>query len=180
MENFEKYLRENRDKLDRMEEFGHDEMWKGILKKMPNHQSPVTNHPSRFQWKWVAMAASVAALIGWALFIFQPEPEPPFSMADFSPELAEQEAELQKLISQKEMEVGLDTLNPETFAEVFAELAELESNAELTRQDLATGLIKERTLETLIRQYELKIRILENLSREIDKKKYHNELEKEI
>lgn len=180
MENFEKYLRENRDELDRMEEFEHDKMWKGVFKKIPNHESPGINHPSRFQWKWMAIAASVVALIGWALFIFQAEPEPQFFMADFSPELAERESELQKLISQKEIEIGLDTLNPETFAEVFAELAELESNAELTRQDLAAGLIKERTLETLIRQYELKIRILENLSREIDKNKYHDELEKEI
>lgn len=184
MDNFEKYMRENRGELDRLEPLDDKAMWKGVVKRMPPTESPpkgqaITNHGLRSKWKWLAMAASVAALIGWALYFFQPV-ERPFSLADISPELAEREADLLRLISQKETEIGLDQLDRAAFAEVFGELAELENSAAVTRQDLAEGQTKERTLETLLRQYELKIRILENLKREIEKKEYHDELEKEI
>lgn len=185
MENFEKYLRDNRDELDRMEAFDSDKMWEGISNSQSQSQSQSQAPVKRLRpvWKWVAIAASMTALIGWALYFFQPPAEEQIiviSIDDISPELAQREADLKRLISQKEKEVGLDTLNAETYAEVFKELAELDANSEATIWDMSNGSANERAVETLLRQYELKIRILENLSREIDKKQYHEELEKEI
>ena len=180
MENFEKYLRDNREELDRVEPLDEQAMWEGISKKVHSPQSAVRS--LRSHWKWLAMAASVAALIGWGLYFLKPAEEPNIviSLGDISPELAEREANLMLLISQKEKEIGLDTLNAEAFAEVFEELAELEANSKATRWDMNNGSANERTVETLLRQYELKIRILENLSKEIEKKQYHEEREKEI
>lgn len=182
MENFEKYLLENRDELDRMEPLDENRMWRGIEGKVGSRSRSTSGAVGiqrlRISWKWLAIAATILALIGWSLFIFQPEEA--FSLAEISPELAERELVLQRTIAQKENEIGIAQLDQEMFAEVFGELEELEANAAVARQDVEKGQWNERTLETLLRQYELKIRILETLSREIEKQKYHEELEKEI
>ncbi|MCF8243775.1 MAG: hypothetical protein K9J37_02335 [Saprospiraceae bacterium] len=96
------------------------------------------------------------------------------------PVVSEEERQLQQLVAQKQQEIGLDTLNRAAYADLLSELDELEISVEEARSDLGGMPQRERLMETLIRYYELKIRILEQINYEINKQKYHAELEKRI
>ncbi len=87
---------------------------------------------------------------------------------------------MQQLVAQKQREIGLDTLNRAAYADLLSELDELEISVEEARRDLGGMPQRERLMETLLRYYELKIRILEQINYEINKQKYHAELEKRI
>ncbi|MBI1227043.1 MAG: hypothetical protein GC192_17560 [Bacteroidetes bacterium] len=91
-----------------------------------------------------------------------------------------EEQELQQLVVQKQQEIGLDTLDRATYADLLKELDELEISVAEARRDLGGIPQQERLMETLIRYYELKIRILEQINYEINKQKYHEALEKRI
>ncbi len=95
-------------------------------------------------------------------------------------ELSEEERQLQQLVAQKQREIGLDTLNRAAYADLLNELDELEISVEEARRDLGGMPQRERLMETLIRYYELKIKILEQINYEINKRKYHEALEKRI
>lgn len=97
-----------------------------------------------------------------------------------APETSAEERELQRLVAQKQREIGLDTLNRAAYADLLSELDELEISVEEARRDLGGMPQRERLMETLLRYYELKIRILEQINYEINKQKYHAELEKRI
>lgn len=94
--------------------------------------------------------------------------------------VSEDEQRLQQLVAQKQREIGLDTLDRAAYADLLRELDELEITVQEARRDLGSGPQQERLMETLIRYYELKIRILEQINYEINKKEYHEALEKRI
>jgi hypothetical protein len=96
------------------------------------------------------------------------------------PLVSEAERRLQQLVAQKQREIGLDTLDRAAYADLLRELDELEITVQEARRDLGSGPQRERLMETLIRYYELKIRILEQINYEINKKEYHETLEKRI
>jgi hypothetical protein len=96
------------------------------------------------------------------------------------PVVSEEERQLQQLVAQKQREIGLDTLDRAAYADLLGELDELEITIAEARRDLGDMPQKQRLMETLIRYYELKIRILEQINYEINKQKYHEELEKRI
>ena len=94
--------------------------------------------------------------------------------------MSAEERKLQQLVVQKQREIGLDTLDRVAYADLLRELDELEISVEEARRDLGDMPQKQRLMETLIRYYELKIRILEQINYEINKQKYHEALEKRI
>lgn len=96
------------------------------------------------------------------------------------PVVSEEERQLQQLVAQKQREIGLDTLDRAAYADLLRELDELEVTVEQARKDFAGMPQNERLVQTLIKYYELKIRILEQINYEINKQKYHEELEKRI
>ena len=96
------------------------------------------------------------------------------------PTISEDERLLQQLVAKKQQEIGLDTLDRAAYADLLRELDELEISVQEARRDHGSGLQRERLMETLIRYYELKIRILEQINYEINKKEYHEALEKRI
>lgn len=100
------------------------------------------------------------------------QPQPPI--------VTEEERQLQMLVAQKQREIGLDTLDRMAYADLLQELDELELTIEQARKDFGGMPQNERLVQTLIRYYELKIRILEQINYEINKQKYHEELEKRI
>ncbi len=107
--------------------------------------------------------------------------QPKAKSAEVSPPVvSEDERRLQQLVAQKQREIGLDTLDRAAYADLLRELDELEISVEEARRDLGNGPQRERLTETLIRYYELKIRILEQINYEINKKEYHEALEKRI
>ncbi|MCC6725683.1 MAG: hypothetical protein IT258_14335 [Saprospiraceae bacterium] len=110
----------------------------------------------------------------------KPQKRQPKADAAPQPELSEDERRLQQLVAQKQQEIGLDTIDRATYASLLKELDELEISVQEARRDLGSGPQRERLMETLIRYYELKIRILEQINYEINKNDYHEALEKRI
>lgn len=104
----------------------------------------------------------------------------PKAPAALQPVHSPEEEALQQLVALKQKEIGLDTLDKEKYANLLKELDELEITVEQARKDFAGMPENERLLQTLIRYYELKIRILEQISNEINKRQYHEALEKRI
>ncbi len=176
MDPLEKIIRENRDKLDELEFVPIEKMWGHIFPDKQKKRKLKISHSNI--WKTIAIAASLLALVGWGLWFFQ-EKDSPFNLADISPELAEREIQLQQLISQKEKELNFSDIDKVRYGDILKDLKIIDQNTEETKYDLSK-YPDERAIETLIRNYELKIRILENLNRQIQKNKYHEELEKSI
>ena len=184
MNDLEKYLLANRDALDQAEPLDEDHLWEGVKNRMDTVSSPDSRPSSRLShfWKRWAIAASVVALAGWGVLLFRNEDrtKSEYSLSDISPELAKEEAKFQHLIRLKEQSIGFDELDRGAYREIFQELEELEKNTEEARQDVPGFRENNRLVKTLLQHYELKIRILEHLSKEIEKKKYHEELEKSL
>jgi hypothetical protein len=80
-----------------------------------------------------------------------------------------------RTIARKEAELGLDQLNRQQFIDIFNELDELEQIHRRQMQDLPEVFDNDEWVRTLMRHYEQKLRILERLSREIDKEKQREE-----
>lgn len=184
MDQFEKYIKDNRPDMDRLEQVPIDQMWNRIRQKKAAKNTTQKNTTVKHQrppriWKSIAIAASLLALIGWGLWFFQ-EPAPTtFSLADISPSLGAKEAQLIQLIHDKETEINFDQINKEEYKEILEDLEFINQSTMETKSDLFK-FPDERAVQTLIRNYELKIRILENLNRLIEKNKKYEELEKSI
>ncbi len=182
MDQLDKYIQENREGLNKVENIPEEKLWNSISHKMKkvdtNLPLPKTTVPIHI-WKRLSIAATILALVGWGLWFFKPE-QRPVLLSDILPELAEKENYFQQLISQKEKEIRLEEIDKLLYQDVFNDLKMLDINVEQTKNDIFTFPENDRAIETLIRNYELKIRILENLNRQIEKQKYHEELEKSI
>lgn len=197
----EKYLLENREGLDQIEQVDVDGMWervrsevRGARSEKPlTHQttpplaprpSPLvtrTSHPNNWHisigrnWRW-GIAASIVLAIG--LYFLLPHKQAvadAVQLADMLPEIAQQEANYQRLIAQKEGEIRLKEIDKEAFSEIFMELQLLEEIHNEYLQDLPQYEKNDHLVSTLLRYYERKIKILERLSREIEKKKMNHE-----
>lgn len=165
--NFDEYLKKNRNLLD-VDEPDDDLIWQGISGKLEKKKSFFSF------WK---VAAAVLILLTGAYFISrkaQPVQESvSVTLASISPELATQEKSFFLIIDQKLKELEEREINKEAYASFFEELEILdELNAEYL-EDLNTGPVSPRLISALLRYYEQKIRILEQLLMEIEKNKYH-------
>lgn len=188
MDELEKYIQKNRDNADKVEHVPEDEMWSSISKSVGfkphtlgngiNENSFSRNKPVLL-WKRLSIAAGLLALIGWGLWFFNGN-ETEQSISDAFPELAEKEMYFQRLIADKEKEIGIENIDKETYKEVLDDLKMLNETTKQTKRDIFSFPDNDRAVEILIRNYELKIRILENLNRQIEKQKYHEEYEKSI
>jgi hypothetical protein len=243
MNEFEKYILEHRDELDRIEAVPEEAIWRKLKAKAT---PPPPTKPG-FNWRLLAIAALLLSVAGWGLWCFggkkadaappalpvqqmpvtkpnvpiaeQKTPElpatPPIAEQQKMPDevaettiapakhkasgrpkpgklaepltpiapaakLSEAEQRLQQLVAQKQREIGLDSLDRAAFADLLQELDELEISVQEARKDLGDMPQRERLMETLLKYYELKIRILEQINYEINKQKYHEELEKRI
>lgn len=243
MSDFEKYILEHRDELDRMEAVPEAAIWQKI-KASATPPPPVKRG---FNWKLLAIAALLLSAAGWALWRLggnkadaaaptlpmhqkavpktsvpiagQQKPQPPAGLPVAEPQqqpdgmaettiapakpkatgrpksgakakhvdpiapatnITDDEQRLQQLVAQKQREIGLDSLDRTVYADLLRELDELEISVQEARKDLGDMPQRERLMETLLKYYELKIRILEQINYEINKKKYHEELEKRI
>ena len=118
------------------------------------------------------LAAGLALAIGVGLFWINTTnttSSPGIKLADFSAELAKEQARYVALVKAKESELEIDKLDRKVFHEVFQELETWEAIYQEYLKDLPTYQAKEEVVHTLSKYYERKIRILERLSREMEK-----------
>ncbi len=192
MNNIEKYIKARQPELDQIEGPENPErLWEMITETIhanSEDQAGPKDNPNRVlkllhnryvQW---AVAASIGLAIGMSSWLFQPNAQPgndgkiPSSiLAQYAPQLADQEKAYVKLISEKENEIGLKNLDPEDFKSYFRELETLDILWKEYLKDAEQELGNEQFIQTLIKFYERKIRILELLSYEIEKRNRYEE-----
>ena len=91
----------------------------------------------------------------------------------------EEEQNFQLVIAQKEEALGLNQIRKEDYQEIFLELELLESIHQEQLADAPQFEKNDQLVKTLLKYYERKIRILERLSNEIEKKNHHEERNRE-
>lgn len=196
MDELKKHITKNRAELDRIEAPNMDKIWAGVqseLNKNPlvektsivnSKEAVIKDIPikkNRHFTLWiVATAASVALLIGIGIGYFsKPSVVEPaiFNIANYAPELKEQEQVFRQLVSQKMDEIDVENIDKTAFVEVFDELEQLDKEYENWTEDVPQFVHEQELIEFLTRHYEQKIRILEILTKEIEKKAHFEERE---
>jgi hypothetical protein len=180
MDQIEKYIKENRQELDRIESVDADALWERM--QQPSGKIRELKPASRSGWdlhigrNWrLAIAATITltlAIAGW--IYLQPHnmgslPVAGYSIEDYYPQIADEERAFRRTIARKESELGLDKLEKPQYIHIFNELDELEQIHRQQLKDLPEVFDNDEWVRTLMQYYEQKLRILEQLSREIDK-----------
>lgn len=180
MGQLEKNIRENRRELDRIEMPDTGRIWRGIRGDL-QQEPPKKNNGWKLSvgryWQW-SIAASICLIIVAGLWWYNGSASAASGQVDLAryyPELAEQKEEYVRMIKQKEAEVNIQNIDPDNFADIFKELEMLDDIHQQTLGDVPKYIDNEQLVRTLIRYYEQKIRILERLSKEVAKQKYHEE-----
>ena len=196
MDHLKKHIERNRPKLDRIEPPNMEKIWAGIQSDLTsesiisegNFTPPkkseqlivVAKKPRRFTLWAVTAAASVALFVGVGLgYWMQPnnvEVES-FNLANYAPELVEKAADYQQLVDAKMSEINFQNIDTLAFSEILQELKEIDGEYQNWTKDVPQYVHEQELLEFLQRHYEQKIRILEILSKEIEKKAHYEERE---
>lgn len=174
MDSFEKRIEALRAALQEIEQPDRAAIWGGVQQKMGMK-------PRRFyQNPWlraVAVSAAIAlvASAGWwahRLLYGYAEPIP---VANLSPKWQQEVEQYQQMVNEKERELRLENIDRDAYGEVLKELESLDSVQAQFNEDFRALPKNDRTVQTLLRYYEQKIRILELLSKEIQIKKNEEE-----
>jgi len=189
MDNLKKHIKQHRAELDEIEAPNMGKIWSGIQgelqedganKRMDASQLKVasTKFSSRFTLWAMATAASVALLIGVGIgYLATPKTAVinEFNLADYAPAAAEQATNYQQLVADKKVAINFQNIDTLAFSEVLQELKAVDEEYEHWTKEVPQYVREQELLEFLQRHYEQKIRILEILSKEIEKKVHHEE-----
>ena len=180
MNQLEEHIKQNRSQLDHIEDPRREVLWKNIQKGLnPERKRPNgwTIHLGT-NWRW-SIAIAITLMIGMGIWRYTQTPvESQPTLAQFYPELIEQENHYRQLITEKENDLQIGKLDPQKFGDIFQELQILEEvHAELIA-DLPNYISEDDLVRTLVKYYERKIMVLERLSREIEKRN-HDEKKQE-
>jgi hypothetical protein len=175
----EDYVYKNRQAMD-VEEPDDQFVWEGINREM--------NRGRRIRMQLMRVAAAFVVLIAGGYLIFSlttrtEEPAKTITLADISEELASQENIFQLTIDQKLNEIRSYQLDEEKYARFYKELELLDELHQEYVDDLQELGNNPRLIKAMLNYYELKIRILEKLLREIEKHESHEnrtEYEKQV
>ncbi len=164
--NFEDYLKKNRASLD-IEDPDDDFIWSGIQNDLRAKKSF-----NFFSWKMAAIVL-IALMSGFMLnsIINQNSKVVLLSLADISPEYAQQERFYQAAIQQKWDQINEEKIERSDYRDLFKEMDLLEKMKVETLKDLEELGGNPRLVKTLFEYYEIKVRLLEIMLAEIDKKK---------
>jgi hypothetical protein len=174
MDFLEKRIREHREEFDHIERVDEGLLWQSIQADLaPPQQEAKVVSSNRFL-KMYAVAASVALLMmaSW-MFFNQQQPaeivntQPP--VQNFVPEF-EEEVGYRQTVSETMEEMDFQSIDRTAHEDIFYELEMLETIHNEFREDLPCISDKERVVAVLQKYYERKLRILERLSKEIEKK----------
>lgn len=177
MNPLEEFILDHREELDHIEAVPEEQIWGKISQHFhPSAKREVGQHQAN-PWQisigknWLRLAASVVLAVGlgwYGLNSSTNTSSPAVELAQFSPELAKEQARYIELVKAKEEELGVDQLDREIFQEIFQELETWEVIYREYLKDLPTYQAKEEVVHTLSKYYERKIRILERLSRQME------------
>ncbi|MEM6963791.1 MAG: hypothetical protein AAF573_03430 [Bacteroidota bacterium] len=180
MDFLEKRILEKRDELDHVERVDEGLLWQNIQADLSPPIAKLKPQRSQIFLQIYAVAASVAllAMASWMIVgtkdtnlkattseVVEIEQLPIFKN--------EAVKEYRQTVAAKEQEVNIESINKQEFEDIFYELEILETMQQEFRKDLPEISDKEKAIKVLQKYYERKIRILERLSKEIEKKSQH-------
>ncbi|GEM_PF-2099160 len=195
MDNLKKHIEQHRAELDQIEAPNMDKIWAGIQVELGQQTTDLegelnaekrklkvvaTKANRRFTLWAMATAASLALLIGVGIgHLMTPKTEAinEFNLANYAPAAAEQANNYQKMVTAKMEEINFESIDTLAFTEVLQELKSLDGEYAHWTKEVPQYVREQELLEFLQRHYEQKIRILEILSKEIEKKIHYEERE---
>jgi hypothetical protein len=162
MDNLEEYILKNREELDRYKPSSR--IWKKIRKGSSIGKSK--------NYRWISIAAMITVILGTALVLFRPGHRSYKSSVNIN------EAAMTQISSQlKETEIYYNNLanslyreatpmlarNPEIEKELFTDISQIDSICSDIRKDLKDNVANQDVIEALIRNYRIKIKLLEDM-----------------
>lgn len=177
----DKYLKENRTKLD-VENPDDESIWEGIRSGIQN-VSTGSKKPRRkmifMRVSNIAAIVLIALLAGYVIndIIGDITLGRKITLASISSELGQKEKDYKELISYKEREIGpFDEIENVIVNELVEELNRLDTIYDTVMDDLNRNGYNEKIVNIIFDTYEKKIRILELIIMETNKiQKYENE-----
>jgi len=166
MDNFEKRIQDMREALDHVEQADREAIWAGVQERMKPQARVVPFYQRRFV-RVIAASMLIVLIAGAGWFAHSIFGGAQSQGVAYSPELQAMERQYQQLIEYKKKELRLENIDKDAYREVLAELEEVERQQEQYKQDWSKLPQDERNIQTLMRMYEQKIRILEILAKEI-------------
>ena len=174
MDFLEKQILAKRDELDQIERVDEGLLWQNIQSDLSPPQKKIARRYTLLQVYAVAASVALLAMVSY-LFLQKGGVninEPALIVEDYIPDFDDKENYI-KTVSQKEKELNLSQIDRSKYKDIFYELEILEEIHNEFRSDLPTISDEEKKIEILQKYYERKIRILEQLSKEIEKKSHY-------
>jgi len=182
MDSLEKEIQAKRGELDYVEPVEEIQLWNNIQTQLGT--PPKAKRVSLVKWWAVAASIALFALIVSTVLMWQQlqqnEELLQYSLSSLSPELEQQEENYKQIIQAKKQEINFDQLNPSEFQALFEELNILDNLYQEYAAQIPIYGKNDRLINTLVKYYELKIRILEQLENELIKKKHYENYDREI
>ena len=168
-EDLEKYLKENRTRLD-VEEPDHDIIWEGISSGLRKEKQAF---PKSF-WKVAAVFIFAVSVTWFVATETTKNKVVVITLSDISEDLGKKEAELKQEVNLKwtKVEPQISTNNYQ-IRFLLEELKELDTIYQSYQADLGKTDDNERIIDALLDYYEKKIQILNRISLEIEKQNDH-------
>jgi uncharacterized membrane protein YhiD involved in acid resistance len=160
MNKLEEHIRKNKEDLDRYNP--PSDTWRRIEKELKKDK--------RTNRQWISVAAMIAVIFGTAVIFFRPvyrwsdnKKNVDYATSE-SPQLRETEIYYNNLVNSLYKEATpLLTKNPEVRKELNTDLSQLDSICIDLKKDLKDNISNQEVVEALIRNYRIKIQILEDM-----------------
>ena len=135
-------------------------------------------------WGWLAIAASVVALLGFGIWVFRPAPvipddseqvvsqdsvktRPGLSLGDLSPDLRKVEQYYTANISLELASLDISPENKKMADDYMARLRELDTEYQSLVAELNEDGPNEETISAMIRNFQLRLQLLQNLKEKL-------------
>ena len=131
-------------------------------------------------WKWLSVAASVVLVLGF--WMGSSHQKQQLELADVSPKMEEVQNYFVNTIHQelKSLEKNRSLETETVIEEALEQLEELEDNYRLFVLDLNNNGNQKRLINAMIKNYQQRLEILENVLKQIEQIKNPNQLKNEI
>jgi len=175
-EELDRIIQQGRAAFDRVESPNTEKIWRGIEARRRKSRGGSWRIAIGRNWRYTIAATVVLAA---ALYFLLPQRAPTAPemarLAQYYPQLQEEEQSYRRLIAQRKSALSFSQIDREQYPEIFRELATLDSVHREILRDAPRYYDNERLIRTLMRYYEQKVRILDHLSKEIEKNETHDQ-----